>query len=81
MSKRLQILLPDDEFKKLKKFCKVKRKSVAEIVRESIRNCMSTDTPEDPSAKISRLLRFAKFEGPTGDIEQILREIDEGRGD
>lgn len=33
----------------------------------------------DPAAKVAELLEFARFSGPTGDIEQILEEIERGR--
>lgn len=32
-----------------------------------------------PEQRIAAVLRFARFAGPTGDIDQILAEIERGR--
>ena len=32
-----------------------------------------------PEQRIAAVLRFARFTGPTGDIDQLLSEIERGR--
>ncbi|MDE2695904.1 MAG: hypothetical protein OXH97_05235 [Chloroflexota bacterium] len=32
-----------------------------------------------PEQRIAAVLRFARFSGPTGDIDQLLDEIERGR--
>ena len=32
-----------------------------------------------PEERIAAVLRFARFAGPTGDIDQLLSEIERGR--
>ena len=79
MSKRLQVLLPDNEYSQLRRFASAQKKSVADVVRESIRNRLERGRPVEPSQRLAALLRFTRFSGPTGDIEQLLAEIEQGR--
>ncbi len=80
MSKRLQIILPDDEYEAVADAARRQGKPVASVVRESLRRTLAEGTEMDPAERIAAVLRFARFSGPTGEIEQILAEIEEGRG-
>jgi hypothetical protein len=80
MSKRLQIMLPDDEYEAVTEAARRQGKPVARLVRESLRRTLDEDAePEDPQHRIAAILRFARFSGPTGDIEEILEDIERGR--
>jgi hypothetical protein len=79
MSKRLQVILPDDEFRALTNAARRQGKPVASIVRESLRRTLAEEPELDSEERIARVLRFARFAGPTGDIGQILEEIERGR--
>ncbi len=79
MSKRLQVLIPEEEFRELHKVSKSQNKSVADWVRESIHIRLQANKPETPEKRLARLLKFARFSGPSGDIKQILSEIEKGR--
>lgn len=79
MSKRLQVILPDEEFRALANAARRQGKPVASVVLESLRRTLAEETVLDPEQRIARVLRFARFSGPTGDIGQILEEIDRGR--
>jgi hypothetical protein len=81
MSKRLQVILPDDEYDAVADAAQRQGKPVAQLVRDSLRRTLSEEKAErDPQARIAAVLRFARFAGPTGDIDQILEEIERGRG-
>lgn len=80
MSKRLQVILPDDEYRAVSEVAERAGKPVAEVVRESLRRTVAEAQDLDPKQRIAAILRFARFNGPTGDIEQILEEIERGRG-
>ena len=80
MSKRLQVVLPDDEFRAIAAAAKRQGKPVAAIVRESLRRTVREEQEMDPDKRLAAVLRFARFSGPTGDIEEILEEIERGRG-
>lgn len=80
MSKRLQVLLPEDEFAKVTALANRNKVTVSELVRECLRKATTTSSANRSSSeKLNRILRFAKLQGPTGDIDQILKEIDAGK--
>ncbi len=79
MSKRLQIVLPDDEYRAVADAAHRQGKPVARLVRESLRRTLA-EGDQDPEQRIARVLRFARFEGPTGEIDEVLDEIERGRG-
>ena len=80
MSKRLQIVMPDDEYRAVASAARRRGKPVAQVVRESLRRTVAEEAEQDPDRRIAAVLRFARFAGPTGDIDQILAEIEAGRG-
>ncbi len=79
MSKRLQVLVPDSEYENLSKVARRNKVSVSELVRQSITLILTRNRQRTPQEKIAAIMRYARFSGPTGDIEQILGEIDRGR--
>lgn len=80
MSKRLQIVLPEDEYRAVADAAQRQGKPVARIVRESLRRTLAEEMELEPEQRIAAVLRFARFAGPTGDIDQLLDEIERGRG-
>ncbi len=79
MSKRLQVVLPDDEYRDLARAARKRGASVSELVRQSLRRALAERPEPGADERIAAVLRFARFAGPTGDIEQILAEIEKGR--
>ncbi len=74
MSNRLQVLIPEGLDARLRKAAQRNRLSKGEWVRRAIERALSQEkaTP-DPVAKLAAL------NAPTGDIEQMLAEIEAGR--
>jgi len=83
MTKRLQVLLPDPEYREIQKIARSRRISVAQWVRQALRAAKREEPLGDVSNKLEALRAAAKFEFPTADIEQMLSEIEQGylRGD
>jgi len=79
MSKRLQVILPDDEYRAVQDAAKRQGKPIAHIVRDSLRRTVAEEPEVEPAERIAAVLRFARFSGPTGDIDQLLEEIEHGR--
>jgi hypothetical protein len=79
MSKRLQVLMPDDEYRALVAAARRRGQPVARLVRDSLRESITHETM-DPEHRIGTILRYSRFAGPTGDISQLLDEIEQGRG-
>jgi hypothetical protein len=81
MSKRLQILIPDDEYRAVASAARRRGQPIAQVVRDSLRRTLADEeAAEDPDRRIAAFLRFARFSGPTGEIDEILRDIERGRG-
>jgi len=78
MSKRLQVLLPDREMADIQRLAKRERVTVGEWVRRVLRQAR-TERPEcDAETKLRAVRKSAEYAFPTGDIDQMLREIERG---
>ena len=75
MSIRLQILVPEALDRRVRKAAQRRQLSTGAWVREAIERALTEDRPtSDPLDKLSGL------GAPTADIEQMLAEIEAGRG-
>jgi len=72
---RLQILIPPDLDAELRKSAQRQGISTGEFVRRAIRNSL----PQSKSKDQDPIARLASLGAPTGDIEQMLGEIERGR--
>ena len=79
MSKRLQVIIDDDEYVALAKAARERSTPISEFVRESVRETLAKRVGPSPEERLATVLRYTRFTGPTGDIEQILAEIERGR--
>jgi len=75
MSNRLQVLVPPGLDRRLRKAAERARVSKGEWVRRAIERALA-----DPHAAPDPVARLAGLGGPTGDIDQVLAEIEAGRG-
>ncbi len=82
MTKRLQVLLEDEEFGEIRRAAKKRRQSVAEWVRGALRQARAADAGKPASEKLQVLQSSDTYEFPTASIEVMLDEIGRGyRGD
>ncbi len=82
MSKRLQVLLDEEEIREIQRVARQQRMTVAEWVRQSLRVARRREPIGDPKKKIEVVRAASRHAFPTGDIEQLLEEIERGyRGD
>ena len=79
MSKRLQVMMPDDEYRAVADIARQQGKPLSRVVRDSLRRTVAEEPQVAPEQRIAAVLRFARFAGPTGDIDQLLSEIERGR--
>ena len=80
MSKRLQVVMSDEEYQLVADSAKRRGIPIAEVVRDILRRTLPEDEARPAQERIAAVLAFARFAGPTGDIDEILREIETGRG-
>ena len=74
MSHRLQVLVPEALDRRIRNAAHRGRLSAGAWVRQAIERALQEDHRGDPLDQLARL------GAPTGDIEQMLAEIEAGRG-
>ena len=72
------MLIPEDLDARLRKAAQRKRVSKGEWVRQAIENALRASTSAATEAR-DPMARLASLEGPTGDIDRVLSEIEAGR--
>ncbi len=78
MSKRLQVLLDEEEFREFQTVARRQRMTLAEWVRQALRQARS-DHPGNVETKLRVIADASRHEFPTSDIEIMLREIEAGQ--
>jgi hypothetical protein len=75
VSHRLQVLIPVALDRRIRKAAQRSRVSTGEWVRRALERALV-----EPASAADPLDRLASLGAPTGDIEQMLAEIEAGRG-
>lgn len=78
MSKRLQVLLPDDEYSKFKQKARQAKVSLGEWVRSALRRVSDGESVHSIDARLALIRHGYSLEGPTDDIETIEKQIFSG---
>ncbi len=78
MTKRLQVLLDEDEYREIQGVARMQRMTVAEWVRQTLRKAKG-NPPKSIEAKLRAIQKASRHNHPTADIDVMLREIEEGR--
>ena len=78
MSKRLQVLLPDQEMSEIQRVAKREHLTVGEWVRRSLRDARKGRPVVAPETKLKAVRRAASYSFPTADVQQMLSEIERG---
>jgi hypothetical protein len=78
MSKRLQVLLPDQEMSDIRRLAKQEQLTVGEWVRRTLREARASRPEVGPEMKLKAVRRAAEYSFPTADVDQMLREIERG---
>ena len=74
MSHRLQVLIPESLERRIRKVAQRSRLSTAAWVRQALERALHEGRSPDALDELARL------DGPTSDIDQMLAEIEAGRG-
>ncbi len=78
MTKRLQVLLDETEWRELRRVARARRMTVAAWVRETLRSARRREPLGDTSSKIAAVRAATRHVFPTADIDQMLGEIEQG---
>jgi hypothetical protein len=74
MSARLQVLIPESLDRRIRKAAQRERLSTGAWVREVLERALA-----EPATAKDPLARLAELDAPTGDVDQMLGEIEAGR--
>ncbi|MGC2526929.1 MAG: hypothetical protein WA639_04235 [Candidatus Acidiferrum sp.] len=78
MAKRLQVILRDPEYREIQKAARSQQMSIAEWVRQALSWARNRHSAGDVGKKLEVIRAAALHEGPTGEIDQMLAEIERG---
>lgn len=78
MSKRLQVLLEEQELKEIQRAARAERMTVAEWVRQALRTARREVPSRDPERKLAAIRAAARHSFPAPDIERMQEEIERG---
>jgi hypothetical protein len=78
MMKRMQVLLDEAEYRRIRTIARRRGMTLAEWVRQALRNAFRQEPLGDRDRKLASIRAAAVHQFPTGDIDQILEEIARG---
>jgi hypothetical protein len=78
MTTRLQVLLEDDEYRRFRQLARKRGMSMAEWVRQALRLAYRQEPLGDREKKLAAVRAASRHNFPTADIEEMLREIEQG---
>jgi len=78
MTKRMQVLFDEPEWREIQRAAKAERTTVAEWVRRALRVARRATSATDVDAKLTAIRTAARHEFPTADMEQMNAEIARG---
>ena len=80
MSKRLQVILKDPEYREIQRAARSRHMSIAEWVRQALDLARRREPAGGVSKKIEVIRAAAQHEYPVSDIDGMLAEIERGYG-
>jgi hypothetical protein len=78
MTKRLQVLMDDDELRSIQKLARRDRMTTGAWVRLRLREARDREATPDIAAKLAVIRTAMQYRFPAPDIEQMLEEIERG---
>ena len=78
MSKRLQVILDEEELDAIRRVARKHRMTTAEWVRQAIRKAQRGEPRGDAKKKLATIRAAVDYSFPAGDIDQMLHEIERG---
>ncbi|GMU67341.1 MAG: hypothetical protein AMXMBFR36_36150 [Acidobacteriota bacterium] len=80
MSKRLQVLLEEEELREVKRAARLARVSVADWVRDALRAKRQAAPASAPDRKLAVVRAATRHAFPVGEVGAMLAEIESGYG-
>jgi hypothetical protein len=78
MSKRLQVVMSEAEFRQLQKLARRKGLALSEWVRQTLRAAQREESEGNVDRKLAAIRAASRHQFPAPDIDQMLAEIERG---
>jgi hypothetical protein len=78
VSKRLQVILKDPEYREIQRAARSRNKSVAGWVRQALSFVRRSEPSGSLGKKLETIRAAARLEFPTADMDRMLAEIERG---
>jgi hypothetical protein len=78
MSKRLQVLLDEPEWREIQRAARAQRLTVAAWVRQALRAARRREPQGDAAKKLAVVRAAVRHAYPTAEVDQMLAEIERG---
>jgi hypothetical protein len=80
MAKRLQVIIRDPEYREIQRIARSRHMSIAEWVRQALDLARRREPITDVGKKLEIIRAAVRHDYPSGDIEDMLAEIESGYG-
>jgi hypothetical protein len=80
MSKRLQVILKDPEYREIQRIARSRHMSLAEWVRQALDSARRQEPTGSLGKKLEVVRMAAEYDYPAGEIDSMLAEIESGYG-
>ena len=80
MAKRLQVIIRDPEYREIQRMARSRHMSIAEWVRQALDLARRREPITDVGKKLEIIRAAVRYDYPSGDIENMLTEIESGYG-
>jgi hypothetical protein len=80
VAKRLQVILKDPEYREIQRIARARRMSIAEWVRRALELARRREPAGGTGKKLEVIRAAARHDYPSGDIGDMLAEIETGYG-
>ena len=78
MSKRLQVILQDPEYRDIQRVARTRHMTIAEWVRQTLDEACREEPLGNMQKKLETVRQSSEHQFPSGEIDQMLSEIEAG---
>lgn len=78
MTKRMQVLVDDAEYRRMQRIARRRGQSLAEWVRQALRTASRDEPDRGGDKKLAAIRAATSYAFPTADIDSMLAEIERG---
>jgi hypothetical protein len=78
MTKRLQVIFDDPDYREIQRAARARHMSIAEWVRQALAHARRREPLGDMDKKLEAIRTAARHEFPAGNIDSMLAEIERG---